>query len=115
MLNAHLDENLDSATRKLSFVEKSVNWICEITPPNKYHLITMIFCDFGVLSNEARKKLTLDVYNSLLPSGIFLFDVFTPLKYAKEKIGKYVRMDSGIKIYIYYYMLFIVMKKIIHF
>ena len=35
MLNAHLDENLDSATRKLSFVEKSVNWICEITPPNK--------------------------------------------------------------------------------
>lgn len=50
-----------------------------------------------------------------LPSGIFLFDVFTPLKYAKEKIGKYVRMDSGIKIYIYYYMLFIVMKKIIHF
>ena len=37
------------------------------------------------------------------------------LKYAKEKIGKYVRMDSGIKIYIYYYMLFIVMKKIIHF
>ena len=152
MLNAHLDENLDSATRKLSFVEKSVNWICEITPPNKYpalldlgcgpgiyaelfckkgynvtgidlsklsityarnsarmkhlkinyiqgdytklninnkyHLITMIFCDFGVLSNEARTKLTVDVYNSLLPGGIFLFDVFTPLKYAKEKERK---------------------------
>lgn len=152
MLEAHLNKNLDSATRPMRFVEKSVLWISQTIPPekypdlldlgcgpgiyaelfceggyhctgidlsersiayarntaknkhqeinyihgdytqmgfqNKFHLITMIYCDYGVLSHENRNKLTHDVYHALHPGGIFLFDVFTPLKYKDEKERK---------------------------
>ena len=37
MLQAHLDESLDSASRNIKFVNKSVNWISELFPPTKYH------------------------------------------------------------------------------
>ena len=49
--------------------------------PASYNLITLIYCDFGVLPGPERKKLLHKVYHSLLPNGIFCFDVFTPLKY----------------------------------
>ena len=149
MLKAHLDENLESATRKLDSVIKSVDWIADILPPEKYpmlldlgcgpgiyaelfcqkgyevtgidlsersilyaqssannkrlkiqytqgdytkirlnniySLITLIYCDFGVLSKEIRKELASKIYQSLFPDGVFLFDVFTPLRYKDVK------------------------------
>ena len=33
MLKAHLDPNFDGASRKLDFINKSVNWINKIAPP----------------------------------------------------------------------------------
>ena len=36
MLKAHLDPNFDGASRKLDFINKSVNWINKIAPPQKY-------------------------------------------------------------------------------
>lgn len=53
-----------------------------------YNLITLIYCDFGVLSHDTRKKLLTKIYDSLLPEGIFLFDIFTPLKYKGMKETK---------------------------
>lgn len=145
MLKAHLDENLDSATRNLQSVKTSVHWITETLPPcdyptlldlgcgpgiytelfyekgyqvsgldisknsiqyarnsakqkdyqitytcnnyihvkldKKYHLITLIYCDFGVLSSTDRTLLLKKIYDALLPGGAFVFDVFTSLKY----------------------------------
>lgn len=145
MLKAHLDDTQDSATRKLAFVEKSIDWIADTFPCNQYpkvldlgcgpgiytqrfqkkgyhvtgidissrsiayakksaqekglditylradytnmqlqdtfHLITMIYCDFGVLSFETRKSLLKDIYQLLRPDGMFLFDVFRSTKY----------------------------------
>ncbi len=145
MLKAHLDPDLESATRKLEFVKQSVNWISDILPISKYKkildlgcgpgiyaelfsakgyritgvdisknsiqyarkiakekgldiaykhsdyiqspikgeydLATMIYCDFGVLSDIERKALLRKVYNVLSPNGCFLFDVFTPFEY----------------------------------
>lgn len=145
MLKAHLDPDLESATRKLEFVKQSVNWISDILPISKskkildlgcgpgiyaelfcekgyqitgvdisknsiqyakkiakekgldiaykhsdyiqspikgeYDLATMIYCDFGVLSDIERKALLRKVYNVLSPNGSFLFDVFTPFEY----------------------------------
>lgn len=50
-----------------------------------YDLITMIYCDFGVLSNNDRKTLLKKVYESLNAGGCFLFDVFTIEKYRGKK------------------------------
>ncbi|WP_099203472.1 class I SAM-dependent DNA methyltransferase [Miniphocaeibacter massiliensis] len=144
MLKAHLNKEVESATRKLEFVKKSVNWISEVLPKEKYkeildlgcgpgiycellkergykvtgvdlsrnsinyaiksakekrldinyivadylewkfpkekNLITMIYCDFGVLSTKERKTILNKIYNSLDEEGVFLFDVFTPIK-----------------------------------
>lgn len=145
MLKAHLNPQVESATRKLDFVKQSVNWIANILPVSQYErlldlgcgpgiyaelfhekgyqvtgidlsensiqyakksannkaldikylkgdyiqspildeydLATMIYCDFGVLSNKERKELLKKVYNALSPNGCFLFDVFTPAEY----------------------------------
>jgi 2-polyprenyl-3-methyl-5-hydroxy-6-metoxy-1,4-benzoquinol methylase len=42
----------------------------------KYDLIYMIFCDFGVLSFAERKILVTHIYNALKPGGIFVFDAY---------------------------------------
>ena len=145
MLQAHLDESLDSASRNIKFVNKSVNWISELFPPTKYHnlldlgcgpgiyterfynrgyyvtgidiskrsimyakqsamknnmnidyilnsyieyefqktfdLVTLIYCDYGVLSPQERHTLLKKVYHVLSQQGVFIFDVFTPAKY----------------------------------
>ena len=148
MLEAHLDEASDGATRRKDFVRQSAAWIASQLPPDQYpqlldlgcgpgiyaelfarqgyqvsgidfsvrslnyakqsaaekglaiqyrqgdytriefggpfHLITLIYCDFGVLTPSARTALLKQIYASLLPGGAFLFDVFTPLNY-KDK------------------------------
>lgn len=145
MLEAHLNDSLDSATRNLNFVETSVNWISSMFPSHsyphildlgcgpgiytemfdqkgyqvsgidiskrsieyartsahtsgveidyvqgdytnlnineKYDIITLIYCDFGVLSTEVRWQLLCNIYDALLPNGVFIFDVFKPCKY----------------------------------
>lgn len=149
MLKAHLNPEVDAATRKEKFVEESVQWIRKQIPPasypalldlgcgpgiyaellscngyqvtgfdlskqsidyakasakekkldilyvegnyvsddfgRDYDLITMIYCDFGVLSNENRKILLKKVYQGLKSGGCFLFDVFTLEKYRGQE------------------------------
>ena len=161
MLKAHLDEDLESATRKLATVKESVEWIASTLPPHdypllldlgcgpgiyaerfygkgyrvtgldlsrrsiayarnsandlglkiqykqgdytkmafdsQYNLVTLIYCDFGVLPYDDRKELLLKIHDSLLPQ-MFLFDVFTPLRYEGARnsgIGMSMRMASG--------------------
>lgn len=148
MLKAHLNPDVESATRTKQFVEQSVDWITKVVPPkthnkvldlgcgpgiyaelfhqngyqvtgidlskrsidyaklsakekkysitykvdnyvamecnHQYDLITLIYCDFGVLSTTDRKILLKKIYTMLSPNGYFLFDVFTPQRY----IGK---------------------------
>jgi SAM-dependent methyltransferase len=44
----------------------------------RFHLITLINYDFGVLPDEDRDKLVRRIYRALRPDGYFVFDVFTP-------------------------------------
>lgn len=158
MLDAHLNPDLDSASRKHNFIQQSVNWINEYTNDgngkrlldlgcgcgiyaelfldkgfdvtgidfsersinyaknhgaknnnnnniqyiyqnyleidyeDEFDVITLIYCDFGVLSPKDRTVLLEKVWRALKKDGILIIDGFTEisLKNFKEKeIVKY--------------------------
>lgn len=149
MLEAHLNPTLDSATRNISFVQASIQWIAKVAPrvhypsmldlgcgpgiyttlfddavyevsgidlsprsidyalcaahsaqktisyrvadyltmdyANQFDLITLIYCDFGVLSPQSRAQLLRNIHRALKPHGCLIFDVFTPMQYLNQK------------------------------
>ena len=48
---------------------------------NEFDLVTLIYCDFGVLPPEDRKLLLEKIYKALKPGGIFVADMFTTVQY----------------------------------
>lgn len=52
--------------------------------PDKYDLITMIYCDFGVLDELSRNALLSKIVDTLQPGGAFAFDIFRPQKYSNH-------------------------------
>lgn len=48
MLKAHLDPDLESATRKLDFVQQSVDWISTVLPVNKHKRLIDLGCGPGI-------------------------------------------------------------------
>lgn len=155
MLEAHLSENRDGATRKHTFVKASVQWISQIAPSSvytslldlgcgpgiyaelfydrgyqvtgvdfsprsiqyasesaekkglhinyllqnylnlqtegKFDLVTMIYCDYGVLSPSDRRLLLQKIHEVLNEEGMLIFDVFTPYQY--ENITESTRWE----------------------
>ena len=141
MLDAHLNPNIEAASRKLDFIKKSVEWISsifnktsgkrlldlgcgpgiyaelfaelgfkvtgidfskrsieyanrnaylngksidyiygnylDIEYRNEFDLITLIYCDFGVLSLNERIALLNRIMNALKQDGILILDGFT--------------------------------------
>lgn len=51
----------------------------------RYDLVTLIYCDFGVLSTPNRARLLQKIHAALRPGGLLLFDVFTPAQYAGKR------------------------------
>lgn len=68
-------------TRNKSISYKSGDYL-SMDYAGKFDLITLIYCDFGVLATEDRATLLERVYAALNPNGIFIFDVFTPFQYS---------------------------------
>lgn len=62
---------------------------------NRYDLVTMIYCDFGVLPGNVRTELLKKVYHLLSPHGVFLFDVFTPQKYNDLQESRSWEIEHG--------------------
>ena len=145
MLEAHLNPDLDAATRKIDFVRQSADWIERIADPAErprlldigcgpgiyaelfcqkgfdvtgmdfsprsvayatehaaaeqrsisylcqnyldmdfdraFDVVTLIYCDFGVLSGDDRAKLLKKVCRALKPGGLFIVDVCTMRQY----------------------------------
>ena len=52
MLEAHLNPNLDAATRKTEFLNKSVNWISKIAPPSQYKFLLDLGCGPGLYTDR---------------------------------------------------------------
>lgn len=72
-----LKENLD-----ICYIEK--NYL-EFEPTKKYDLITMIMCDFCVLSPEQRKIILRIFRDSLKPDGSILMDVYSLKSFEKRE------------------------------
>ena len=50
----------------------------------QFDIITLIYCDYAVLSSTDRRELLRRVYHALAPGGKFIFDVFTHRMRAEE-------------------------------
>lgn len=155
MLAAHLNSNIESASRQLGFVEQSVYWINNLTDSNKnkklldlgcgpgiyaelfckigfdvigidfskrsidyakenavknqlnieylyknyleieyeneFDIITLIYCDFGVLSPSNRSLLLKKIYRALKKDGVLVFDMFSEIELVNFKEGNTVK------------------------
>lgn len=60
----------------------------DIAYRKEFDLITLIYCDFGVLSTDDRTSLLESIYQALKPGGKFILDVFTPMQYKDRKESK---------------------------
>ena len=56
MLKAHLDPEFNGASRKLKFIDKSVDWIKEIVPSTDYPLLLDIGCGPGIYAERFCKQ-----------------------------------------------------------
>jgi SAM-dependent methyltransferase len=145
MLEAHLNPDTDLASRRLEFIEKSVQWITAVGGPRThpelldlgcgpglyaelfsaggfdvtgvdlsersiryaresalrknlsisylhenyldivyeevFDVVTLIYCDFGVLNPEEREILLEKIHKALKPGGLFVFDVCSLRQY----------------------------------
>lgn len=152
LLEAHLSQNTDASSRKLEFIDDSVQWITQVIPPtefpklldlgcgaglyaerfskygydvtgidfsqrsinyakeqsmlnksninylyqdyltidfeSQFDVVTLIYCDFGALSDNDRKILLQKAYKSLKPNGKFILDVFTLNVFCDKKEEK---------------------------
>ncbi len=66
-----------------------ITYICqdylELDLEEKFDVITLIYCDFGVLSDKNRRLLLKKIYSMLKLDGILILDVFTPLEHEGKK------------------------------
>ena len=61
----------------------------------KFDVVTLIYCDYAVLSITERHILLKKVYQALKPNGKFIFDVFTPIMRKKESRSWYYYENGG--------------------
>lgn len=55
MLKAHLDPDFEGASRKLQFIEKSVNWMAELVPATSYQQLIDFGCGPGIYAEKFAK------------------------------------------------------------
>jgi SAM-dependent methyltransferase len=85
----HAKEYATSNKLKIEYIYKDY---LTIDYSNIFDLVTLIYCDFGVLSDQDRDLLLCKIHKSMKPGGYFLFDICTP-KYhdsvKEERTWKY--------------------------
>lgn len=70
-----------SAMKNNMNIDYILNSYIEYEFQKTFDLVTLIYCDYGVLSPQERHTLLKKVYHVLSQQGVFIFDVFTPAKY----------------------------------
>lgn len=72
--------NNNAKTKNLPITYLYQNYL-DISYQAEFDVITLIYCDFGVLSDQDRSKLLDKIYQALKPNGKFILDVFTPMQF----------------------------------
>lgn len=101
LLQAHLTEAKDGATRNINFVEKSVEWIAAQFPASKFPRLLDLGCGPGIYAEKLSRK-------GYQVSGIDLSE--NSIQHAKEsqrkqgleidyKTGDYLQLDIGVEMY----------------
>jgi 2-polyprenyl-3-methyl-5-hydroxy-6-metoxy-1,4-benzoquinol methylase len=60
----------------------------DIKYQEEFNVITLIYCDFSVMSDQNRARLLNSIYQALKLGGIFILDVFTPIQYKDRTESK---------------------------
>lgn len=61
---------------------------------NAFDVVVLIYCDYGALSDEDRKKLLSVAYQALKPNGHLIMDIFTPARYANRNEERTWRFEE---------------------
>lgn len=73
--------SIDYAVASAARQGKAITYHCldylKMNLEKKFDLVTMIYCDYGALSDEDRRTVLANVRRHLRPGGKFLFDVFS--------------------------------------
>lgn len=76
-----------------------IDYICqnylEIDYEEKFDLIILIYCDFGVLSEQDRKTLINKIHKALKKDGIFIFDALNIKSIENINFGKNYDVSKG--------------------
>ena len=84
-----------AAIKKLPIVYYYQNYL-QMDYENKFDIVTLIFCDFGVLKPSDRATILGKIKRALKPGGMLILDVFTNNQYANFAESRTVEYaDSG--------------------
>lgn len=53
----------------------------ELSLQDTFDIVVLIYCDYGVMSDDNREKILANAYRALKPNGHLILDVFTPLQH----------------------------------
>ncbi len=83
------ERSIEYAKKQAVIHNRSISYLCqdylEIAYNNYFDIVTLIYCDFGVLSTWDRATLMSSVYRGLKPGGKFILDVFTLVQHQGKK------------------------------
>ncbi len=97
---------IDFSKRSIEYAKKSAILKCkkieyiyqnylDITYENQFDVVTLIYCDFGVLKPIDREHLLLKIRRALKPDGKLILDVFTMDNYSNFTEGKKIYYEES--------------------
>lgn len=89
---AYATEKAKERNQDIKYIYK--NYL-EIDYTHEFDLVTLIYCDFGVLSDENRGTLLKKIYNSMKKGGKFIVDVFTLNEFKDRKESNTWELNEG--------------------
>ena len=91
-----IDYAIQSAHTQSLHIQYAYENYLEMTYHEEFDLVTLIWCDFCVLSPENRATLLNNIYQALKPNGFLIFDVFSSCNFdEKEEQTSYQYYDHS--------------------
>ncbi len=91
--------SINYAKNRLKENGLQIDYVCDnylnLDYDNKFDLIIMIYCDFGVLSLEERNTLIKKIYKALKKGGVFIFDTLNENSLSNMKFESSWEFSSG--------------------